>query len=529
MLFTSYEFLAFALALTVLYYVVPKKSQWWLLLVASYIFYGLAGPEYLIFIASITLLTYVIARIIGNMAIKEDAYVQNNRNTLTKDERKAYRALQKRKRLTVLSIGLIAGFGILAVIKYTAFVVGNVNVALSLFGINGFVVPQLLLPMGISFYTFQSMGYLIDVYRGKAIPEKNLAKYALFISFFPQLIQGPISRFNDLSNQLCEPHSFNLKSFTFGLQRVIWGYFKKLVIADRMLVAVKSLISGYEEYKGVYVFLLIVFYSIEIYADFTGGIDITIGISEMLGIKLTENFKRPFFSKSTKEYWRRWHITMGSWFSDYVFYPLSVSKAMQKLSKKSRERLGSALGKRIPVYLATLITWFLTGLWHGAGWNFIVWGLLNAIIILVSQELSPLYNKFHCRFPKLVNTVPYSIFMMVRTFLLMGTVRILDCYRDVFVTFGMIGSMFTTPNWNSLWNGNVLSLGLGIWDYIVISIGCLIMITVSALNEKRDVRERLWGHPILITISAGILLYLILILGAYGVGYDANQFIYNQF
>ena len=529
MLFTSYEFLAFAAVLVVLYYIVPKKSQWWLLLASSYIFYGLAGPEYLVFIFSITLLTYAVARIIGTMATRENIYVESNRNTLTKDERKSYRAAQKHKRLMVLAIGLIIGFGILAVIKYTAFVIGNVNVVLGLFGSKKFAVPQLLLPMGISFYTFQSMGYLIDVYRGKAIPEKNLAKSALFISFFPQLIQGPISRFNDLADQFCTPHGFDIKSITFGLQRVLWGYFKKLVVADRMLIAVKSLIEDPDQYNGVYVFLLIIFYSIEIYADFTGGIDITIGISEMLGIKLEENFKRPFFSKSTKEYWRRWHITMGSWFSDYVFYPLSVSKTMQKLSKKSRERLGNALGKRIPVYLATLITWFLTGLWHGAGWNFIVWGLLNAVIILVSQELSPLYNKFHAKFPKLINTVPYSIFMMIRTFLLMGTVRILDCYRDVSVTFKMIGSIFVTPNWNSLWNGNVLSLGLNIWDYIVILSVCLIMIIVSALNETKDVRERLWGHPTWSTAITTSLLFFILIFGAYGVGYDANQFIYNQF
>ena len=529
MLFTSYEFLAFSAILIVLYYIIPSRSQWWLLLAASYIFYGLAGPEYLIFILTVTLVTYIIARIISAMISKENIYVESNRNNISKDERKAYRALQKRKRFIVLTLGLVIGFGILAVIKYTAFAISNVNVILGLFVNKKFAIPQLLLPMGISFYTFQSMGYLIDVYRGKAVPEKNIAKYALFISFFPQLVQGPISRFNNLSEQLCAPHLFDKKTIIFGLQRVLWGYFKKLVVADRMLVAVKSLIAKPDKYNGVYVFLLIIFYSIEIYADFTGGIDITIGISEMLGIKLEENFKRPFFSKSTKEYWRRWHITMGSWFSDYVFYPLSVSKTMQKLSKKSREHLGNALGKRIPVYLSTLITWFLTGLWHGAGWNFIVWGLLNAVIILISQELTPLYNRFHSRFPKLINTAPYSVFMMARTFLLMGTVRILDCYRNVSVTFSMIGSIFITPNWNSLWNGDILSLGLNQWDYIVLLGGCIVMIIVSALNEKKDVRERLWGYPILSVVLIGLLSILILILGAYGVGYDASQFIYNQF
>lgn len=202
---------------------------------------------------------------------------------------------------------------------------------------------------------------------------------------------------------------------------------------------------------------------------------------------------------------------------------------MQKLSKKSRELLGNNLGKRIPVYLATLITWFLTGLWHGAGWNFIVWGLLNAAIILISQELTPVYNRFHKAFPKAATTTPYAVFAMTRTFLLMGTVRILDCYRNVPLTFKMIGSIFTTSNWNQLFNGKVLSLGLDISDYIVVLIGCVVLVIVSALGEKTDVREQLHKRPAACAALFGILLISILIFGAYGIGYDATQFIYNQF
>lgn len=529
MLFTSYEFIAFAAALLVLYYIVPKRTQWWLLLAASYIFYGLAGTNYLIFIIGLTLTAYVTACIIGRMAATEDNYVQDHKDEMSKDQRKAFRAVGKRRRLIVLTVGLVIGFSVLAVIKYTAFAVTNVNTVLGWFNAGKLTVPQLLLPMGISFYTFQSMGYLIDVYRGKAQPERNLAKFALFVSYFPQLVQGPISRFNDLSAQLCDQHKFEFKNVAFGLERVLWGYFKKLVVADRMLVAVKALMEKPEEYNGMYVFLLIIFYSIEIYADFTGGIDITIGLSEALGIRLAENFKHPFFSKSTKEYWRRWHITMGTWFSDYIFYPLSVSKPMQKLSKKSRALLGNELGKRIPVYLATLATWFLTGLWHGAGWNFIVWGLLNAAIILISQELSPLYNKFHAKFPGASKSNSYAVFSMTRTFLLMGTVRILDCYRNVPLTFKMMGSMFYKFNWGELFNGGVLSLGLGWQDYVVVLVSCVIMIIVSALCEKFDVRQKLWNRPGLYMVSVVAMLISIIIFGAYGIGYDASQFIYNQF
>jgi D-alanyl-lipoteichoic acid acyltransferase DltB (MBOAT superfamily) len=277
--------------------------------------------------------------------------------------------------------------------------------------------------MGISFYTFQTMGYLIDVYRGKVHPEKNVAKLALFVSFFPQLVQGPISRFSDLGAQLTAPHPFSGKAFTFGLQRILWGYFKKLVIADRVLVAMNTMLDAPESYKGAYVLLLVLLYSIQIYADFTGGIDITIGIAEAMGIKLAENFDRPFSSKSTKEYWRRWHITMGSWFRDYIFVPISVTRPMMRLNKAISVKFGRVAAAKTVAYTASTVTWLLTGIWHGAGWNFIVWGLLNCLVIMVSESLEPTYDKFHKRFPRLTASAPYACFMSVRTFLLMGIIR----------------------------------------------------------------------------------------------------------
>ena len=529
MLFTSYEFLLFVALLLLLYYTLPRRVQWPLLLSASLIFYAFAGISYLAFILILTAAAYATTRIMSAMSEREEKYIKLHAENMSKDDRREFRAHEKKKRFRVLVAGLVVGFGILAVIKYTGFVIDNLNALIHVFGGTGIKPPDFLLPLGISFYTFQTMGYLIDVYRGKVTAERNPAKLLLFVSFFPQLIQGPISRFGDLAGQLTEGHSFEAKNLVFGLQRMLWGYFKKLVIADRMLIAVRELTEKPDEYRGVYVLLLILFYSIEIYADFTGGIDITIGIAEALGIKLTENFRHPFFSKSTKEYWRRWHITMGTWFTDYVFYPLSVSKPMQKLSKRSRERLGTQIGKRIPVYLATIVTWFLTGLWHGAGWNFIVWGLLNCFIILISQELQPLYDGFHERFPRLGSSRIYSVFMMSRTSWLMGTVRVLDCYRNVPLTARMVGSIFTTVNLSALWQGALTSLGLGIADYIVVAAGCCLMLCVSLLGEKCDIRERLYGKTAASAALCSLLLLSIIIFGAYGVGYDASQFIYNQF
>lgn len=529
MLFTSYEFLLFVGILLTLYYTLPRRAQWPLLLSASLIFYAFTGVSCLAFILILTAAAYLTSLAMSAMAAREAKYLEGCRGSLSKDERRNYRAGQKKRRFRVLIAGLLAGFGILSALKYTGFAVFNLNAILNLFGAPGIRPPDLLLPLGISFYTFQTMGYLIDVYRGKAAAERNPAKLLLFVSFFPQLIQGPISRFGDLSEQLVGGHSFESKNLIFGLQRMLWGYFKKLVVADRMLIAVRELTGKPEEYRGVFVILLILFYSIEIYADFTGGIDITLGVAEALGIRLTENFRRPFFSKSTKEYWRRWHITMGTWFTDYVFYPLSVSKPMQRLSKRSRKLLGQQAGKRVPVYLATILTWFLTGLWHGAGWNFIVWGLLNCLVILLSQECQPMYDNFHAKFPRLSGSGFYSFFMMSRTFWLMGTIRVLDCYRDVPLSARMVGSIFTTANWGALFGGGLAPLGLSAADYGVLLAGCGLMLLVSLLGERRDIRERLYGRGVASAALTSLLFISVIIFGAYGMGYDASRFIYTQF
>lgn len=430
MQFTTWSFALFLILAVAVYYSVPRRGQWIVLLVGSYVFYAFAGLSFLPFLLASTLVTYLCSFFLDR-ARKNEESVLADHPEWEKPERKAFRAGEKKKRFHILILGLVAGLGILCVLKYTGFVA-------SLFGARS--LPDLILPMGISFYTFQSVGYLIDLYRGKAEFEKNPFRLALFVSFFPQLVQGPISRFSELEPQFFGGHAFDGSTFRSGILRMAWGYFKKVVIADTAMIGVKALVEDPGRFSGVYVVLLILLYSVEIYGDFTGGIDITIGVASLFGITLAENFDRPFSSRSVKEYWRRWHITMGTWFSDYVFYPLSVCRPMQKLSKASRDKLGNAVGKRIPVYLATIVTWFLTGLWHGAGLNFIVWGLLNCAVILISQELQPLRDRFNKKFPRFVSSRGFGVFCCVRTFLLMGWIRSLDCFRDVPLTFSLCGS-----------------------------------------------------------------------------------------
>ena len=530
MLFTSYNFIIFIFVIFFVYYLIPKKYQWMLLLFASYLFYGLVDIKYLFYIITTTASAYFIGIKFNKLHQIQSDFLKENKETISREEKKKFKANIKERKWKFLLFCLLLNFGILAITKYTNFTIENINYMLTSFGSEKRLsFWTIALPMGISFYTFQTMSYIIDVYREKHSAERNFFKLALFVSFFPQLVQGPISRFDDLSKTLFKEHSFDYNNVKFGLQRILWGLFKKMVLADRILVAVNTLIRNPENYKGVYVLVVMLFYAYELYADFTGGIDITIGIAQVLGIKVKENFERPYFSKSIAEFWRRWHITMGTWFKDYVFYPLSVSKRMLRLSKYSRKTFGDALGKRIPVYLSTLIVWFTTGIWHGANWNFIVWGLMNGFVIILSLELKPFYEWFHNKFD-VADKLSFKIFQVTRTILLMSTLRLFDCYRDVPLTFKMVGSMFTVFNFNELLSGTLMNLGLFPSDYIILIAGLFIMVGVSMEQRSGSLRLKISNfHPLVRKVIYLTAIVSILIFGAYGVGYDSSQFIYNQF
>ncbi len=529
MLFTSYHFIGFLIVLFLLYYSIPKKYQWQLLLLASYFFYAFAGMQFLLYIGVTTISTWYAGIRIEQVKQQYTEYRKLHKAEMTKEEKKSHKQAEKKKQRFWLLLCLFFNFGILAVVKYTNFTISNINYFLNLAGRAPLGFLSLALPMGISFYTFQSMGYLIDVYRGTSLPEKNLGKFALFVAFFPQLVQGPISRFSDLSKSLFAEHVFDKKQILFGLERILWGFFKKLVLADRIVAGVNTIIHEPETYQGIYVFIGMLFYAYELYADFTGGIDITIGAAQVLGVSVKENFERPYFSKSIKEYWRRWHITMGTWFTDYIFYPVSVSTPMLKLSRFSRTHFGEAVGKRVPVYCSTILVWFTTGIWHGASWNFIVWGLMNCLVIMVSQELEPFYRWFHKKFAVREKWL-FRAFQVVRTILLMSALRMFDCYRDVPLTFRMFGNMLTNHNFYVLWNGGLLNLGLTSADYVILLIGLVILLAVSLEQRRESVREVFYRKPVLVqTMVVYVLFFAVLIFGAYGIGYDASQFIYNQF
>jgi D-alanyl-lipoteichoic acid acyltransferase DltB (MBOAT superfamily) len=460
MIFTSLHFLVFLAALFAAYYIAPKKFRWTLLLTGSWVFYAFSG--FIPYIAATATSTYLFSRLLGF----------------------------KRSRL-ITAVWFFIHMGLLMAVK------------IPVFGI--------LMPLGISFYTFQSAGYILDIYRGKAEIERNPFRLALFVSFFPQLIQGPISRHGDLAKTLYAPNALSWDNISPGLQRILWGFFKKLVIADRMLAAVRLMSGDTETFYGGYAALNILLYAVVLYADFTGGIDIAIGAARLFGVRVAENFNKPFYAHNIAEYWRRWHITMGSWFRDYFFYPLSVSKPMRRFSKFSRKHLGNGFGKRLPVHIATVVTWFATGLWHGAAPNFIAWGLANGLCIVLSQELEPLTKR--------IGKAPRPL-AVVRTFLLMGAIRSFDIYGGVGVTFRMVFGVFGP------WNTTPAGIGVDFADCTVAALGTLLLIVAG-----RERPRRWYGslHPAAKLLLCLLLLCGILVFGVYGYGYDANQFIYNQF
>ena len=530
MLFTSYEFLIFAAVLLVVYYLIPGRFQWMLLLAASWIFYFIAGVSYLPYLLATALTVWLTALKIERLSLEQKAYLKEHRGSISREEKKACQARQAKVRRRWMAAAIVFNLCILAVVKYANFFITNVNSVISATGGSGQIsFLDIAMPMGISFYTLQAIGYLIDVNRGTYAAEKNFFRFALFVSFFPQLVQGPIGRYGELSKTLYTPHSFSRDNVSRGLQRVLWGYFKKMVIADRVLAGVSEITGNFGEYQGAFVFFGMLLYTAELFADFTGGIDITIGLSEALGVRLSENFDRPYSSKSLKEYWRRWHISMCSWFRDYVFYPVSVSSGMRRLGKFTGKHLGKGAARRIPVYISTFVVWFATGIWHGASWNFIVWGLANCIVLMISEELEPLYEKFHRKF-SFSNKRGYDVFRVIRTFLLVCCLNLFDCYSSIAETAGAFASMFTAGNWAVLFNGALLGLGLTGTDYIILAAGIAVMFIVGLLQKQGSIRDRIkrFAYPARFAIWFALFL-AVLLIGAYGIGYDASQFIYNQF
>ena len=540
MTYTSINFIFFVLVTALLYFALPlKKHKWIVLLAASIFFYLVAGYKYAMFILFTAISTYLIGLWIDKISKNSKAVLKKNKAEWDRETKKKYKNKIKVQKRLVMAFALVLNFGILAFLKYFNFFAGSLNDILGNFGIN-FSIPTLalFLPLGISFYTFQSMGYIVDVYREKTAAEKNPLKFMLFVSFFPQIVQGPISIYDQLAHQLYEPHSFDFTRFKHGMMLILWGFVKKLIIADRAVIAINTVTDSYNSYGGSTLLFTILLYSVQLYADFSGGIDISRGVAQIFGIDMIDNFKRPYFSKSINEYWRRWHISLGAWLKNYLFYPVAMSNVFINASKKmkgtrfGKTAAGAHIAKVLPTSVASLIVFLVVGIWHGADWKYVGFGLWNGLIIMVSILLQPVFDiileKLHIN-PK---AAWYSVFQMLRTFIIVLVGYVFDVAPGINESMNTFKLILTNQSFAQA-RAQISELGLGKKDFIVILVGIIVIFTVSVIQERHPsttIREMLDKKPFILRfalIFIGIM--AVIVYGIYGSGYNPADFVYMQF
>ncbi|MCB2289317.1 MBOAT family protein [Clostridium sp. CS001] len=495
MLFNSVSFLIFFPVVTILYFLIPHKFRYLWLLIASYYFYMCWNPKYAILIAISTIITYLSGLLIQRVSEVKDVH----------------KAIRLKKIILISSFS--SNLGILFLFKYLNFFTLNLTTILAKFNVL-LTIPtfRFMLPAGISFYTFQALSYTMDVYRGDIKAVKNLGKYALFVSFFPQLVAGPIEKSKDLLYQFNEKHYFDYNRAKHGLLLILWGFMQKVLIADRLAVLVNTVYNNPKDYKGFQIIIATVFFAFQIYCDFSSYSDIARGSAEVMGFRLSKNFENPYFSKSIKEFWRRWHITLSGWFKDYLYFPLG----------------GNRRGK-LRGYLNVMIVFLASGLWHGAALNFVIWGALHGTYQVLGDIFKPVKEKLISVFKIKTNMFGYKLFQVLTTFILVDFAWIF--FRAGSFTYAkiIIKNMMTFNPW-IFTDGSIFKLGLDSKDFFVAILGIVIVIAVNAIQSFKSLPLELSKQNLIFRWSVYLTAVVsILIFGMYGTAFDVQKFIYFQF
>lgn len=449
-----------------------------------------------------------------------------------KEERRALRARAQRTQRQILALGLLLQFGMLVVLKYTPFFFSNFNALFQALALPvSLRIPHFLLPIGISFYTMQAASYLFDVYRQKIPADRNLLRLALYLGFFPTLMEGPICRYDQTARQLWEAPPLRYQNFLLGVQRMGYGLAKKMLLADRLNLLILNVFDHYEEHDGLVIAVAAVCYTIQLYMDFSGTMDLAVGAGRIFGFQIPENFQRPFFSRSIPEFWQRWHISLGTWFKDYIFYPLSMSKPLKKLTGKARKRLGSHYGPLVSGSIALLCVWLCNGLWHGSAWSYIFFGLYHFALILLGNLTEPLWAKLTGALHISRTSLPYRIFQIVRTGILVCIGELFFRANGLRAGLAMFHTMVTDFSLASVLDQSIFTLGLPRKDGLLAAI-LLVGIALIGLAQERGVHPgtRLLRAPlpVRVTVYYAVILGIIL-FGAYGMGYVPVDPIYAGF
>lgn len=489
MLFNSFEFLVFFPLVIMVYFVLPVKWRWIWLLISSYYFYMCWNPVYILLLLFSTGVSYVGGRLLGKIHTEE-------------------------KRKIVLGLAVIINFSVLFWFKYLNFFCYTCNQVLQRFSID-FRLPEydILLPVGISFFTFQAVGYVIDVYKGIVSCETNFLRYALFVSFFPQLVAGPIERSGNLMYQLHEDHRFSWERVKDGLVLMLWGFFLKLVVADRAAIVVNSIWENPDKYQGCYILVALFLFAFQIYGDFAGYSTIAQGAAKVLDIRLMDNFKAPYLSQSVTEFWRNWHISLSSWFRDYVYIPLG----------------GNRKGK-LRKYANIMIVFAGSGLWHGAAWNYVVWGIINGFYQVVEDICKKGTGKLF-RNDRNRRSAVRVVVQTALTFMLVDFSWLFFRAGSLSEAMRMIKSICLVHNPKIFFDGSLLETGLLRGEWILLLLSILLVLMVDSIHRQgKHMRALLAAKSVWIRwIIYTVLFWTVVMFGIYGVNYEASAFIYFQF
>lgn len=490
MLFNSLEFLIFFPVVTLLYFVFPHRVRYIWLLFASYFFYMCWNPKYALLMGFSTVSTYIAGLLIA-------------------------KSKSVRGKKLYVGLSFTINIAILFFFKYFDFAIDNINAVLSAGGFE-LINPafDVILPVGISFYTFQALGYTVDVYRGDIEPEKNVLRYALFVSFFPQLVAGPIERSGNLIKQLRERHCFDTKRAANGLMLMLWGFFEKLVIADRAAYVVDTVYNNYANYTGFSILLATVFFAVQIYCDFASYSDIARGAAQVMGFDLMKNFDTPYFAQSVAEFWRRWHISLSTWFRDYLYIPLG----------------GNRKGK-VRKYFNLMVVFLLSGLWHGASWTYVIWGALNGFYQVIGDITKGIRLKISTVLGVRRDNFSSKLLKGLVTFALIDFSWIFFRANTIGDALRIVKNLLCDFNPWIFTDGTLFTLGLDRADMFILLLSLCTLLVMSLLKYNGvNIRQKLSEQGLWFRYAiylAGI--FAVLIFGIYGPEYDASQFIYFQF
>lgn len=500
MLFNSWKFLIFFPAITVIYFSLKNRFRRIWLLFTGFFFYMCWNPNYVLLLGFTTINTYLC----GQMVEKAGKTAGIEAETEIRRQRQKF--------WMILCLGL--NLGVLFFFKYIEFAIKNLA---WLSGIFGFSVKvrewDILLPVGISFYTFQALGYLIDVYRGTQKAERNLLDYALFVTFFPTVSSGPIERAGRLLKQLKADTSFSFDRFRDGLLFMLWGYFEKMVIADRIAILVNRVYSDYSSFGGFQILFATTLYAFQIYCDFAGYSDIACGAAKILGIDLVQNFRQPYFSRSLGEFWRRWHISLSSWFRDYLYIPLGGNR--KGCWRKYRN---------------LMIVFLVSGLWHGSSWNYVIWGCIHGAGQMAGDFLKPWRQYLLEKHKVKTECFSWKLLQTAVTFIFVDFAWLFFRAPGARTAFSMIWHSLQHLNPFVLFHGGFFSMGLDKKNMCLLFVAMSILILVDYLRCHGGARvwllnQNRWFYYLL--VYTGML--SILVFGVYGSGYQPGQFLYFQY